>query len=153
MKRDKFNPRTIYLKSGVQQQHLIALIVNLPLDEENPLQVDIHELAKARTPDQNSLMWSGALSDLANQAYVNGRTFSADVWHEHMKREYLPEEFNPELCKKGYRKWDYAPSGERVLVGSTTQLTTKGFSKYLEQVHAFGAGLGVMFSANPRERT
>ena len=41
--------------------------------------------------------------------------------------------------------------GGQHLVGSTTQLTVRGFSDFLEQVFAFGSSLGVQFSANPNE--
>jgi len=132
----------------VQQRGIVmALLPNLPLDEANPIEVIIREPVKARGMDQNALMWVGPLADIAAQAWVDGRQFSADVWHEHFKREYLPEEFDPELTKEGYRKWDYTPAGERVLVGSTTQLTKRGFSQYLEQIEADGAGMGVQFGA------
>lgn len=41
--------------------------------------------------------------------------------------------------------------GERILIGSTTQLTTGGFSDYLEQVYSYGANLGVLFTASRGE--
>jgi len=102
---------------------------------------------KARKPDQNALMWVGPLKDIAEQAWVNGRQFSDEVWHHHFKTLYLPEVFDAELCKEGYRKWDWSPSGAKVLVGSTTELTVRGFAQYLEQVYAEGAGMGVEFQA------
>jgi hypothetical protein len=66
------------------------------------------------------------------------------------KSEFLFEEDAAdlhELVKDPFKwkKWDYTPNGDRILVGSTTDLTVKGFSQYLEQVHAFGSSLGVMF--------
>ena len=147
MKRQKFPTRQIFLRSVQQRGIVMALLPNLPLDEESPLEVVIREPVKARGLDQNSLMWVGPLASIAAQAWVQGRQFSAEVWHEHYKREYLPEEFDPELTKDGYRKWDVTPAGERVLIGSTTQLTKKGFGQYLEQIEADGAGMGVQFSA------
>lgn len=142
--RPKFVTRTIYLRTGVQQQGLLSLIVNLPLDNENPLEVVIREKVKARNNDQNALLWA-ALNEIAAQAWVNGRQFSADVWHEHAKREFLPEQHEEGITREGYQKWDYLPNGERVLVGSTTQLTTKGFADYVEQVFSLGAGMGTQF--------
>ena len=147
MSRQKFPTRQIMLRTVQQRGIVMALLPNLPLDEANPLEVIIREPVKARGPDQNSLMWVGPLADIEAQAWVDGRQFSAEVWHEHFKREYLPEEFDPELTKEGYRKWDYTPAGERVLIGSTTQLTKRGFSQYLEQIEADGAGMGVQFGA------
>ncbi len=87
------------------------------------------------------------MTDIANQAYIQGRRYSAEVLHEFCKREFLPEEFDPELCLDGYVKWAYDPLGNRILIGSTTQLTVKGYSQYLEAVFAFGGNLGVQFSS------
>lgn len=144
--RAKFATRQFFLRSDTQTATLLALVPHLPLDQDNPLEVIIREKAKVRGMDQNALMWVGPLAEIAAQAWVAGRQYSAEVWHEQFKREYLPEEFDEELTKEGYRKWDYTPAGDRVLIGSTTQLTKKGFSQYLTQVEAFGAGLGVQFS-------
>lgn len=148
----KYPTRSILLREEAQRQLALAAISNAPIDAEHPVQVLIREEVKARKADQNALMWVGPLADITEQGYLNGRTFSADVWHEHFKREFLPEEFDAETCKEGYRKWDYMPNGERVLVGSTTQLTVRGFAEYLTQVEAFGASLGVRFHANPRDQ-
>jgi hypothetical protein len=66
--------------------------------------------------------------------------------------KFLPEDNDLEiedLAKSGYQKWAIDPMGNKVLIGSTTQLTKKGFSQYLEQIHAYGASLGVMFSDAP----
>lgn len=149
--RPKFETIVIYLRSGKEQQSLLSRLPHFPLDSIRPLKVTIGEETKARGLDANARMWAGPLRDMAEQAYVEGRTFSAEVWHEYFKREYLPEEFDAELCKEGYRKWDYTPSDERVLVGSTTQLTVKGFAQYNTQIEAHGVNLGVMFTASPNE--
>ncbi|TAL90931.1 MAG: hypothetical protein EPN62_00935 [Candidimonas sp.] len=150
--RQKFQKRVVLVKTPAQVSALLALIPHLPVDFEHPIQATFSEEVKVRKPDQNSLMWVGPLADIADQAWVDGRTYCAETWHEHFKRQYLPEEFDPELCKEGYQKWDYTPTGERVLIGSTTQLTIKGFAQYLTQVQADGANMGVMFHENPRER-
>lgn len=147
MKRHKFTTRQVFLRTELQRTTLLAIVQNLPLDDEHPLEVVIREPVKVRGMDQNALMWVGPLAEIAAQAWVSGRQYSAEVWHEQFKREYLPEDFDPELAKDGYIKWDFTPSGDRVLIGSTTQLTKKGFSQYLTQVEAFGASLGVQFGA------
>lgn len=152
MKREKFQTRKFLLKTGMQQNALLALVPNLPLDDARPIEVVVREEVKTRKLDQNALYWVGPLADIAEQAYVGGRTYSADIWHENYKRLYLPEQFDADLCKEGYVKWAYTPSGDRVCVGSTTQLTIKGFAQYLAQIEADGASMGVLFHANPRER-
>lgn len=150
MTREKYPTRTIVLVGLMQKDTARSLLEQAPIDMHKPLELVIREQQKERKLDQQALMWVSQLADISAQAYVNGRTYSAELWHEFFKREYLPDEYDPELCKEGYRKWDYSPDGERVLIGSTTQLTVKGFAQYLTQIEAHGASLGVMFGAGRR---
>lgn len=150
MNRPKYETKKLYLVAIMQRDTAIEVIKNAPIDPAEPLEVIIRERTKTRLNEQNALMWAGALKDISTQAWVAGKQFSAEVWHEHFKREYLPEEYKEGITKDGYKKWDYLPNGDRVLVGSTTQLLTRGFSDYLEQIYAFGAGLGIKFSAIER---
>ena len=150
--RAPYVTRKFRLLAEAQRESAIAAIRNAPLDPDKPLECLLREEVKERKPDQNALMWAGPMVDIAEQGYVDGRTFTAEVWHEHFKREYLPEEYDPTLCKEGYRKWDYTPKGERVLVGSTTDLTVRGFALYLQQIEAYArVELGVQFHASPRK--
>ena len=149
--RAKFATRTFLLSSEQVRDNLIAAVRNVPIDAKKPLQVVIREEVKARKLDQQALMFAGPLLDISEQAWFEGRQHTVDVLHEYFKRELLPEEFDPELCVENYRKWDVDPGGNRVLVGSTKQLTVKGFSQYLEAVFAFGAAMGVEFHASPNE--
>lgn len=154
MKSDRlpYPLRKILLVGEEQRERAIAALRNAPIDPARALEFVLREEVKARKLDQNALMWVGPLSDIAEQGYVDGRAFTAAVWHEHFKREYLPEDFDPELCKEGYRKWDYTPKGERVLIGSTTELTVRGFALYLHEVEAYAVSeLGVQFHAAPRK--
>lgn len=149
--RPQFATRRILLRSEQQRGIALALIAHLPLDDQHPLELLVREPVKVRTPSQNSLMWSGPLKDIAEQAWADERQYSAKVWHRYFKGEYLPEEDATdlhELVKDPFKwcKWDYNPAGEREVVGSTTDLTKKGFSQYLEQVYAYGASLGVQFN-------
>lgn len=153
MNRQEFKARTIRLVGQVQLDSAMRLLPNLPIDPDNPLELIIREEKKVRGLDANGRMWVGPLKDIAGQAWVNGRQFSDVVWHEHFKREFLPEDNDEDLdvlAKDGYRKWDFDPAGNRVLIGSTTQLTRRGFALYLQQVESFGAGLGVHFTESPR---
>lgn len=143
--RQKFTTRQFLLRDDRVRENLLNVVRNLPLDSAFPLEVVIREQIKGRKPDQNALYWSGPLADIAEQAWVEGKQHSAEVWHQYFRRELLPDDFDPEQCKEGYQKWVIDPAGERIMVGSTTQLTVKGFSNYLEAVYAFGAALGVQF--------
>lgn len=149
--RSKYATRQFLLRDDRVRGNLLNVVRNLPLDSAFPLEVVIREQIKGRRPDANARMWAGPLRDIAEQAWIEGRQHSAEVWHAYFKRELLPEEFDHERCKEGYVKWTYDPGGERVLVGSSTQLTVKGFAEYLTAIEAFGASLGVMFSASPNE--
>lgn len=149
--RAKFTTRTLYLRNETVRNTLLALVRNLPLDDMEPLEIVVREQIKGRRLDQNGLYWI-RVGEIASQAWLEGRQFDADTWHIFFRRELLPEEFDPAMCREGYAKWSIDPGGERVLVGSTTQLTVKGFSEYLEAVTAFGASYGVNFSASPNER-
>lgn len=150
MKRQTYPRRVFLVRSNREQEQAQFVIRNMPIDPHKPLQITVSEEVKARKPDQNSLMWAGPLKDIAHQVYLDGRTYTPELWHEYFKKEYLPEEFDSELCKEGYQKWDYDPSGDRVCIGSTTELTVKGFSQYLEQIYAFGAEQGVQFGVDER---
>lgn len=87
---------------------------------------------RKRTGKQNRRYWSGGvLAQVAAQAVVNGRQFSAEVWHEQFKRQFIGLE---EL-----------PNGE-VIGKSSTGLDTAEFSAFCDQVEAFAATeLGVTF--------
>lgn len=143
--RAKFTTRPFLLRNEPVRKILLNAISNLPLDEIQPLEIVIREQIKGRKKSANDRMWAGPLRDIAEQAWVEGRQHSAEVWHCYFKRELLPEDFDPEKCKEGYKKWSIDPGGERILIGSTTQLTVKGFAEYMTAIEAFGASLGVMF--------
>lgn len=149
--RPKFISRKIILAGEAQRSNAITLIQNLPIDSGRPLAISIGEDQKPRKLDQNALMWAGPLKDIAEQGWINGHQLHIKTWHEIFKETYLPEGYDEELTKKDYVKWGYKPNGDRVLIGSTTDLTVKGFAQYMEQVYADGASLGVQFHANPNE--
>ena len=158
MKRDPYPQKKVRLVGEIQRENAIKVLQNAPLDTEKPLEFILREEVKSRKQDQNSLMWSCQLKSIAEQAYVQGRTYSAEIWHELFKEMFLPDESlfptpeqRAEMVKEKYRKYDTRPDGKRVLVGSTTELTVKGFAIYLQQVEAFGSNLGVIYSANPNE--
>lgn len=155
--RPKFATRKIRLVGALQVMTAQAMLTHLPIDPDHPIELIAREEVKTRKLDQNAAMWAGPLKDIAEQAWVNRRQYSIEVWHELFKAEYLPETDDPDLAElvkdpDTWRKWDHTPKGDRVLVGSTTQLTVKGFARYLQQVCAYGAQLGVEFHMSPNDR-
>jgi hypothetical protein len=94
---------------------------------------------RKRTSRQNRRYWGqGVLAQVAAQATVNGRLYSAETWHEQFKRQFIGV---IEL-----------PNGE-VVGKSSTELDTAEFSAFCDQVEAWAASeLGVTFyDLAPRE--
>jgi len=145
--RPAMQPRKFILRDEKVRDSLLALVRNLPIDPLRPVEVVAREEVKARKADQNAALWAGPLRDISEQAWLDGRQFSPEVWAQYFKRQLLPESFDPELTMENYAKWAIDPAGDRVLIGSTTQLTIKGHAQYREAIEAFGASLGVRFGA------
>ena len=138
--------KTFRLIGKSQAEVAINAIQNAPIDSEYPLEVIIRKEQKGRSLSANALMWAGPLNDIAQQAWVHGRQYSALIWHEYFKEQFLPEFNDPLITKEGYKKYEETPDGRRVLVGSTSKLTKHGFSLYIENIYAYGANLGVKFT-------
>lgn len=87
---------------------------------------------RKRTSKQNRRYWgNGVLKQIAEQATVNGRLFSAETWHEQFKRMFIGV---VEL-----------PNGE-VVGMSSTELDTAQFCEFSDKVEAYAATeLGVTF--------
>jgi len=144
--RTEYLTKTIRLVGKLQIDTAINAIQNAPIDLDKPLEVIIREEQKGRSLSANALMWAGPLNDIASQAWVHGRQYSALIWHEYFKEKFLPDFFDLTQVKEGYRKFEETPDGRRILIGSTQKLTKHGFSLYMEQIYAYGAELGVRFS-------
>jgi len=147
--RLSFAKRAIRLLSAQQRDIAVALLMNVPLDAEKPLVVTVMEEPKKRGIDQNGYYWL-RLSEIAGQAWFNGKQYGKEVWHEYARQNIMPDEIT---TKDGEVRSKYvpSPSGCNVII-STTMLEKKCFADYCTALEAFGAGLGVMFSANPNER-
>lgn len=87
---------------------------------------------KKRTAAQNRRYWgNGVLAQIAAQATVNGRLFSAETWHEQFKRMFIGVIELPNGSVQGM---------------SSTDLDTKEFCEFCDKVEAFAAtNLGVTF--------
>jgi hypothetical protein len=144
--RTEYLAKTIRLVGKLQIDTAINAIQNAPIDSDKPLEVIIREEQKGRSLSANALMWAGPLNDIASQAWVHGKQYSALIWHEYFKEKFLPDFPDSTQVKEGYRKYEETPDGRRVLIGSTQKLTKHGFSLYMEQIYAYGAELGVRFS-------
>lgn len=112
------------------------------------IEVVIRQYKKPSTNEQRRRMFGYVVSEIAEQAWLEGRQYSAKVWHEYLKEKFLPLEYMPGITREGYVKYLEMPDGNLKLVGSTTELTTRGHKDYVTACEAFGAELGVKFSAN-----
>jgi len=93
-----------------------------------PLAVMVQEYKAKRSGDQNRYYWR-TLNEIAEQAWVGGRQFSADAWHEHFKRQMIGHEELPHGGTAGI---------------STTSLSVAEFAEYVGKVEAYAAGeLGI----------
>lgn len=87
---------------------------------------------RKRTSAQNRRYWGrGVLAQIAEQAAPGGRMFSAENWHELMKRKFIGVHELPDGSVHGK---------------SSTDLDTAEFSLFCDQVEAYAATeLGVTF--------
>jgi len=87
---------------------------------------------RKRTSPQNRRYWgNGVLAQVAAQAVVDGKMYSAENWHEYFKRMFIGVEELP---------------GGQVIGKSSTELDTAEFSEFCSQVEAYAASeLGVTF--------
>ncbi len=133
-------------RSFILSEHSIGAVYKAINEAPNGVQVILQEPEKKRTKEVNSYAWAVMLRDFEEQGFINGRNFSKAAWHEYLKAEFLPDEPEDGITLKGYKKWEESPGGNMVNVGSTTQLTSRGFADYLERCFAFGSELQIKFS-------
>ncbi len=116
-----------WVKSMTQAGHKLVAEVRLQEDD--------------RSLRQNRYYWGPCLTEISRQAQVGGQRYAAEAWHELFKRQFL-----------GYQGKKVAVAGakrKRVIrqLRSTTDLSVRAMSKYLDQVQAYAATeLGVEFS-------
>ncbi|USE79502.1 recombination protein NinB [Cupriavidus gilardii] len=104
-------------------------------DRGQPLRIILTSEERKRTAEANRHYWGVVLRDIAEQAWVRGRQYDKDTWHEMFARQF------------GVCEDVELPSGEVVSRRkSTTQMSVGEFSEYLNAVQAYAAAnLGVSF--------
>lgn len=137
------NERVLILANDAVRSNAILVMRGLPVD--GSMELAIRPVSKRRSLSQNARQWVDILAQISAQAWVEGKQFSPEVWHEHFKKKLLPEP-DALLTRPDYRKWAEMPDGTLKCVGSTTKLTKRGFSEYMTAVEADAANeLGVTF--------
>lgn len=95
-----------------------------------PLAVSVDEYAAKRSTSANARYWA-LLEDIAEQAVVDGKRFSREVWHEWFKDRYAPKQ--------------EGPSG--LMAMSTGQMSKEDFARYTTQIEVYAVQtLGVEFA-------
>jgi hypothetical protein len=126
------------LRNGSVWNLLVAFVkANAPgcADKGQPLRVIVTAEERKRNEVQNRFYWGAVLRDISAQAWVDGKQFDKDTWHEYFARLY------------GVLDEVTLPDGEIVtLRKSTTKMSVGEFSTYLNAIQAYAAGtLGVEF--------
>lgn len=100
-----------------------------------PLRLIITGSDTKRNSVQNKRYWGFVLKAIADQAWVDGKKFGADVWHEFFARKF------------GVCEDVTLPGGEVVTKRrSTTDMTVAEFTEYMGNVEAHAMShLGVTF--------
>lgn len=86
-----------------------------------PLAVTVQPHKAKRSVDQNKRYWS-ILNHIAEMAYLDGKQFTADAWHEYFKRLFIGAED--------------LPGGGTVGI-STTILSVAEFTEYMTKVEIY----------------
>lgn len=131
--------REFTLRDGGVWQAFVALVkANAPVfaNRGEPLRVIVTSEERKRNAEQNKFYWGALLRDIADQAWVDGRQFSKDTWHEFFARKF------------GVCEDVTLPDGEVIVRRkSTTTMSVHEFSEYMNQVQAHAAAeLGVEFA-------
>ena len=134
-------PKTFVLHSAAQWNLLSAFVkanAAAMAEQGTPLAVRVYEYAAKASDEQRALIWI-VMGQIADQAWVKGRQFDAETWHEHAKRLLLPEE-----TAKGKKKWRVLPDGTRALAMGTEDLSRKEKTVYIDSLLAWAAAeLGI----------
>jgi len=88
-----------------------------------PLAVDVREHKAKRSGQQNKRYWA-LLRFISEGAFVGGRQFSDEAWHEHFRRQFIG-------CED-------LPDGGTVGI-STTTLDVGAFNDYTTRIEAYAA--------------
>jgi hypothetical protein len=103
--------------------------------------VTVEPLEDERSLRQNRFMWGVVLKEISEQAQIGGVGATPEGWHLYFKRKFLGYKFTKTVLPGKKR-----PSVTREL-RSTTKLSVKAMSAYLEQVIAEAVTVfGVAFS-------
>jgi len=131
-----FPPRVFVFRSPAQIEACGKLIRSgaVELEKLNRLlAARVYEYKANATDEQRALIW--VINDqIAEQVKPRGQSFSAEAWHEQLKRELLPE-----TTARGGVKWKFLPDGSRILAMGTEELDRSEKTAYIDALLAHAA--------------
>lgn len=98
------------------------------LKESPDLEISIRPYKSKRSIEQNRRLWK-IYGEMADKAWVNGRRYSAETWHEYCKGMFL-----------GYELKAMPDGSELKTPISTTTLNTAEMTDYQNRLQAWAAG-------------
>jgi len=104
---------------------LLARRLRASVEDKREIKVTVEPWERKRSVEQNALYWV-TLTEISRQApaHMGGQYWPPDVWHEYMRRRFLP--MVP------------GPNGTGLPV-STTTLTVREMAEYITQIQAWMA--------------
>jgi hypothetical protein len=130
--------REFKLKDGGAWNAVVAFIkANAPFfaDKGEPLRLIVTAEERQRNAQQNKFYWGAVLKQISEAAWVEGKQYDKDTWHEFFARRFgILDELT-------------LPDGEIITRRkSTASMSVGEFSEYLDAVQSYAAGtLGVTF--------
>ncbi|WP_186215900.1 recombination protein NinB [Burkholderia gladioli] len=130
--------REFVIRNGSIWSNVVAFVranAKIFAERGEPLRVIVTAEERKRNEQQNRFYFGSVLRDISEQAWIEGRQFDKDAWHEHFAKKY------------GVLEEVELPYGEIILRRkSTSKMSVKEFSTYLNQIQAYAANeLGVEF--------
>ena len=116
--------RTFIIRNRRVLENLLAFVASnweAMAGTKHPMQVDIQPEATKRSVRANRRYWA-VLNQISEQAWVAGKQYASECWHELAKRKFIGCIDLP---------------GGGLLAMSTTDLSTKEFANYCQQVEAW----------------
>lgn len=98
------------------------------MNHGSPLRIIVTSEEKKRNNEQNKRLWGYLYKTIAEQAWVDGRQFSKEVWHEHFARMFG-------VCEEMI-----LPDGEIITRRkSTTEMSVGEFADFMTQIEVYAA--------------
>lgn len=111
---------TFVLRDPEHARKMIAFIKDNAGEQARigqPLVVSVEAYQAKRSGEQNRRLWA-ILSDVAEQAVVDGKRFSKEAWFEYFKGQFAPKQEGP----------------NGLVAVSTTQMTKQQFGDFMTRV-------------------